>query len=36
VPAQLQAVDETVQSQPVVPPADLEAPISTQQQASTP
>lgn len=36
VPAQLQAVDETVQSQPVAPPADLEAPISTQQQASAP
>jgi hypothetical protein len=36
VPAQLQAVDETVQSQPVVPPAAVEAPISTQQQASTP
>jgi hypothetical protein len=36
VPAQLQAVDETVQSQPVAPPADVEAPISTQQQASTP
>jgi len=36
VPAQLQAVDETVQSQPVAPPAEVEAPISTQQQASTP
>jgi hypothetical protein len=36
VPAQLQPVDETVQSQPVAPPADVEAPISTQQQASTP
>jgi hypothetical protein len=36
MPAQLQPVDNTVQSQPVVPPADVEAPISVQQQASTP
>lgn len=35
-PEPTQPVDATVQSQPVVPPADLEAPISTQQQASTP
>lgn len=35
VPAPLQAVDETVQSQTVVPPADIDAPISA-RQASTP
>jgi len=35
VPAQLAPVDETVQSQTVVPPADIDAPISA-TQASTP
>ena len=35
VPAPLQAVDETVQSQTVVPPAEIDAPISA-RQASTP